>query len=320
MASFSNAGDRQILGRDGTVVAIAGHDDPSETGTQILAVRGQSEYGHDLGSGGDIDAAVPFGTVGFVLTQPDAAQGSIVDVDDTLERNRRWIDIETVQAGPGQALVTETPFVVHAGIHRGGQQVVRRSDSVDISGEMQVEVVHGNHLGVPATGGASLDTEGGSLGRLTDRRHRGLSERGEGLGQTDGRHRLALSRFGRCHGRDHDVPSLTAARRIGAHSIEVNLGLEATVELQVILLETDAGGDVANGLQHRRTGDLEITLHRDTAPIVPIRAGSTGTSPQASTMSLIRSMRSGMASGMTLSATPRMKASPGAAVRNTSIM
>jgi len=47
----------------------------------------------------------------------------------------------------------------NGGIDDGGQQVVRRLDGVDVAGEMQVDLLHGNDLGQPASGAAAFDAE-----------------------------------------------------------------------------------------------------------------------------------------------------------------
>ena len=44
-------------------------------------------------------------------------------------------------------------------VKHGGQQVVGRADGVHVSGKMEVNVLHGHHLGVTAAGGAPFDAE-----------------------------------------------------------------------------------------------------------------------------------------------------------------
>ena len=47
-------------------------------------------------------------------------------------------------------------------------EVVGRRDGVDVSGEVEVEVLHGDHLAVPAAGGPPLDAEGRALAGLPE--------------------------------------------------------------------------------------------------------------------------------------------------------
>ena len=54
-------------------------------------------------------------------------------------------------------------FVEHAGVDRGGKEVVRGDDRVDVAREVQVHLLHRDDLGVPAPGRPALDPEGGTL-------------------------------------------------------------------------------------------------------------------------------------------------------------
>ena len=56
-------------------------------------------------------------------------------------------------------------------VQHGGQQVVGRADGVEIAGEVEVDVLHGHHLGVAAAGGAALDAEHRAQGGLPQGDH-----------------------------------------------------------------------------------------------------------------------------------------------------
>ncbi len=56
----------------------------------------------------------------------------------------------------------------HAGLDGGSQQVVGRSDGVDIAGQVKVELVHGNDLAIATAGRTALDAEGRTLAGLAD--------------------------------------------------------------------------------------------------------------------------------------------------------
>ena len=59
-------------------------------------------------------------------------------------------------------------FVEHARINGGRHQVVGSGDGMDITGQVQVEFFHGNHLRIAAAGSSALDAKGGSLRWLAD--------------------------------------------------------------------------------------------------------------------------------------------------------
>ena len=58
------------------------------------------------------------------------------------------------------------------------QQVVGRADGVEVAGEVQVDVLHGDDLRVAAAGGAALDAEHRAEGRLTQRNDDVLADAG----------------------------------------------------------------------------------------------------------------------------------------------
>ena len=64
----------------------------------------------------------------------------------------------------------------HTGVDRRRNQVVRRSDGVDVAGQVQVEVLHRHHLAVAAAGRTAFDAEGRPLRGLADRRHYFLAQ------------------------------------------------------------------------------------------------------------------------------------------------
>src|SRR3990170_1185699 len=58
---------------------------------------------------------------------------------------------------PTTALVALAGFVDHARVDGGGQQVVGSRDGVNVTGEVEVEILHRDHLAVAAACGAALD-------------------------------------------------------------------------------------------------------------------------------------------------------------------
>ena len=79
-------------------------------------------------------------------------------------------------------------------VHHGCQQIVGRADGVEISGEMQVDVLHGHHLGIAAAGGAALDAEHRPQGGLPERYHHIFSNLFQPVRQADGGGGFPLAR------------------------------------------------------------------------------------------------------------------------------
>src|SRR5690606_57194 len=90
------------------------------------------------------------------LPDGDVAQGPVVEVD---------------HAGPGDVVGVDVEFVTleQMIVENGRTEVVGRRDRVDVAGEMEVDVLHGDDLSVAASGGATLDTETRPQRRLAQR-------------------------------------------------------------------------------------------------------------------------------------------------------
>ena len=138
---------------------------------------------------------------------------------------------------PARAVEME-PVVDH-----GGQQVVGRRHGVDVAGEMEVDVLAGNDLGLAAARGAALHPEDRAEGGLAQGDHGLFPQEGQGVGQADGRRRFAFAGRRGGHGRHQDELARRLVRPIPAAGID--LGLELAVELQAVGGQAELGRDFA---------------------------------------------------------------------------
>ena len=77
---------------------------------------------------------------------------------------------------------------------------------MDVPGEVQVEQLHGDDLGVTSPCGAALDAKGRALAGLAHAGNDAAAEMGaERLAQADGGSRLALAEGGGRDASDHDL-------------------------------------------------------------------------------------------------------------------
>ena len=76
--------------------------------------------------------------------------------------------------GPTVANVGTTP--TDTGIQRRRAQVVGSGDGMDVTGQVQVEILHRDDLRVPAAGGTTFNAESWSLRRLADHCHDTFAE------------------------------------------------------------------------------------------------------------------------------------------------
>ncbi len=140
------------------------------------------------------------------------------------------------------------------------EQVVRRRDRVQVAGEVEVQVLHRDHLRVAAAGSPALDTEDRPERGLAQAEHGLLAEDTEPLGQRHGGRRLPLPRRCRRDRRDVDQLRVRAIRKPFQHR-EIDLRLVAAVRLDLFGDEPEVGGDVEDRAHRRCLGDLEAGWH-----------------------------------------------------------
>ena len=150
--------------------------------------------------------------------------------------------------------------VVDVVVDEGGQQVVGRADGVDVAGEVEVEVLHRDDLGVAAARRAALDAEDRAQGWLADAGDHLLADVAQGLGQADGGDRLALAQRRRGDGGDVDVLAVGPVLE-PLQDVQVDLGLVLAVELELVLEQADALGNLLDGLHLRGLRDVQVARY-----------------------------------------------------------
>ncbi len=169
------AGGLEVARGDRLLVAGEPDDDPAQPRLEIRRDRvGEAEDRHDLAAGHDDEPLLPDrAAVDAAEADDDRAQGPVVHVDGARPGDAAGIEAERVAL---MEVIVE---------HRG-EQIVRRGDRVEIAGEVQVDLVHRDHLRVAAAGRAALDAEHRPERRLPDAEHHLLAQPAERLAQTDG--------------------------------------------------------------------------------------------------------------------------------------
>ena len=119
---------------------------------------------------------------------------------------------------------------------------------MEVTGEVQVDVLHGDDLSVAAAGSAALDAEHGAQRRLTQGDHDVLAQLAHTVSQTDGGRGLALTGGGGVDGGDQNQLAVGLVSHV-LQDVVVNLGLVVAVLLQILLIHARDLGDLAN-VQH----------------------------------------------------------------------
>ena len=179
----------QIPGGDGGASKGTSHHQVAQAALQVVQIGGQAEHGHHFRSGGDIKAVLTGHAVALAAqTGGDLAQLAIVHVQAAAPQHLPGINTQLVA-------------LLDVVVHHGSQQVVSAGDGVQVAGKMQINVLHGQHLGVTAAGGAALHAEHRAQGGLAQGQHGLLAQHGHAVGQTHRYGGLALTGRGGVDGR-----------------------------------------------------------------------------------------------------------------------
>ena len=144
-------------------------------------------------------------------------------------------------------------------VKHGCEQVVRRTDGMEVTREVQVDVFHGDDLGVAAAGSATLHAENRAQARLAQGDRALLAQARQRIGKTDGGRRLALASRGGVDGSDkHELASSVV---LLAQQVVVDFCLGAAVAFQILLVKTELGGDFTYLAGGYGLGDLDVTCH-----------------------------------------------------------
>ena len=145
-----------------------------------------------------------------------------------------------------QRVVLLRVLVKHARVERGRDQIVRGRDGVNVTGQVQVELLHRNDLRPAAAGRAALDAESRPHRRLPHAREDLVAEHGaERLTETNGRRRLALAERRRVDaGNDHIVAVWLRGHALARAN--QHLGLDRSIRPDLVGRKTGCGSDLGD--------------------------------------------------------------------------
>ena len=172
----------EVAGADGVAGIAVADDDLAQALLEVVDARGQAQDCHDLGGNGDIEAVLARHALGLAANAVDnMAQLAVVHVDNAL---------------PGDALNVNTELIalLDVVVEHGGQQVIGGTDGMEVTGKVQVDILHGDDLSPAAAGSAALNAKDGAERRLAQGHGTLDAATTQAVGQTDGRGGLALAR------------------------------------------------------------------------------------------------------------------------------
>ena len=134
---------------------------------------------------------------------------------------------------------------------------------MQVTGKVEVDILHGHHLGIAAAGRAALDTEHGAKAGLTQAEHGLFAQSVHGIGQAHAGGGFALACRGGADGRDQDHLALLGCL---VDEAVVDLGLVAAIGDHILIGKAQRGSDLGDGLHFGFLCDLDIRLHAQILP------------------------------------------------------
>ena len=234
----------QLAAGDGLPFKAVSHHDAGKTLFQIADGAGKAEDGHDLAGNGDVKSVLPghaVCTAAHAVHQE--AELSVIHVETALPGDPAYVDPQ------GVALLNMI-------VQHGGKQIVGGTDGVDISGEVEIDVLHGHNLGIAAAAGPALDPK--------NRAQRGLAHGDDGLlayaaqrvRKADGGGGLAFpgGSWGDGGHKDQSAPRAGTVLQ----QRQVDLGLVPAVLLQIVRAYMGLLGNGADGRHCAALRDCNI--------------------------------------------------------------
>ena len=148
---------------------------------------------------------------------------------------------------------------MNVGVQHSGQQVICRANSMKVARKVQINIFHGNDLGISATGRATFNTKNRSQRRLTQRNNHILAALGQRVRQTNGCGGLSFA----CRGRIDCSYQNKLARSMFflAKQIKIDFSLVVSVNLKVFVLDAYFLGNFTNEFRRCRLSNFDIAWH-----------------------------------------------------------
>ena len=237
----------KVTGADGLAGIAVADDDLAQALLEVIDARGQAQDCHDLGGNGDVEAILARYSLGLAANAVDnMAQLTVVHVDNAL---------------PGDALNVDAELValLNMVVEHGCQQIVGGTDGMEVTGKVQVDVLHGDDLGPTAAGGTALHAKHGAERRLAQGHGALDAATTQAIGQADGRGSLALA-CGRGIDSGHEDKLGLVVGRLVEQRI-VDLCLVEAIRNQMLNVDAGVLGHLGNRQRRNRTCDFDVSRH-----------------------------------------------------------
>ena len=234
----------EIFHREGRTVESVTEENVLNASAQVGFVGRQTEDGHEFAGGGDVEARL----------RGDAVDRGAESGDDAAERT--VVDVE--HASPEYFFESEAlgAMLVEVVVEQGRDHVVRGGDGVEVAGEVEIDLLHGQHLGVSAAGCSAFHAEAGAERGFAQGNDRFAADAVESEGESDRNRGLAdTGAGGRDRGHEDEA---TFVRLRFVDEAQGHFRNVFAVLFQVVFVDADLGGDIADGEQRCGVCNFEV--------------------------------------------------------------
>ena len=241
----NRTGHAEVVDGEGTVVKGVTQQNLPDSPPQVFFIGCETENCHQFRSGCDVETGLLRNAVdGGTESCHNAAQGAVVHVK---------------HASPQDFFQSEAfcPMLIEIVVKQGGNHVVGRGDGVEVTGEVEVDAFHGEHLSVASSGSPSFHAE--------TRSERGFTQCDAGFfangvqseGKSDAHGGFPDAGFGGGDGGDENQFAsfllLKERERKFCHGLPVGFDL--------VGINAEALCHFADGFEGHAAGDFNVCLH-----------------------------------------------------------
>ena len=175
------------------------------------------------------------------------AEGAVVHVHNPFPEHSPWVNAQIAL------------FALDVVVNEGGQQVVGLLNSAKVTCKVEVDVLHGQYLRLPAAGSTPFDAENRAQGGLPKHHHCFLPDLLQPLAQPDRYSGFALSSGRWGNGRYQDKVALPGFFCINQG--EGEFGFVVAVAFQAAFRHAQFGGNRSNILKRCLLSNFNVSIH-----------------------------------------------------------
>ena len=134
-------------------------NNPGKFILQIFYIMGETKNRHDLAGHRNLESVFPRNSAGLSAhSVQNMAELTVIHIHSTFPCDSPGINVQRIS-------------LLNVVVQHGSDQIVRSADGVHVSGKVQIDILHRDHLGVASARRSAFDAEHGAQRRLPQRQH-----------------------------------------------------------------------------------------------------------------------------------------------------